>query len=149
MSNSFAFTRPSTSSSPARTPTSNSAPVMPPPQRQRAVLPPAPSLALPRRTVSRMMSPAADARRRGGPRSRAIARSLHRAPARIRLVAGDCLRDVRGARAQIALVDGTVVAYEEGHHARRTVLRRVRDERTTLSLACRQGPEIIAVEWDR
>src|SRR5258706_5756700 len=118
MSNSFAFTRPSTSSSRARTPTSNNAPVMPPPQRQRAVLPPAPSLALPRRTVSRMMSPAADARRRGGPRSRATARSLHRAPARIRLVGGDCLRDVRRARAQIALVDGTVVAYEEGHHQR-------------------------------
>src|SRR5882762_6395221 len=134
MSNSFAFARPNTSSSPARTPTSNRAPVMPPPQRQRAVLSPPPSLALPRRTVNRMMSPAADARRRGGPRVRAIARSLHDVPARIRLVAGDFLCEVRGATAQIALVDGTVVADEEGHHARRAVLRGIRDERTALSL---------------
>src|SRR5712672_1997544 len=123
MSNSFAFARPNTSSSPASTPTSNSAPVMPPPQRQRAVLPPPPSLALPRRTVSRMMCPPADARRRGGVRLRATARSVHRLPALTRLVAGDFLCDVRGARAQIALVEGTVVPDEEGHHARRAVLR--------------------------
>src|SRR5712672_658710 len=106
MSNSFAFARPNTSSSPASTPTSNSAPVMPPPQRQRAVLPPPPSPALPRRTVSRMMCPPADARRRGGVRLRANDRVVHRRLGLTRLVAGDFLCDVRGARAHDLHVEG-------------------------------------------
>src|SRR5258708_7252961 len=64
------------------------------------------------------------------------ARSLQRVPIRIRLVSGHGLRDLRRPRAQVALVHDAAVVDDEGHHAGRAVLRRVRDERSGLP-ACR------------
>src|SRR5258708_40040542 len=71
---------------------------------------------------------------------------LQRVPGRIQLGCGHRARDLRGARAQVALVHDVVVD-GEGHHARRAVLRRVRDEGSALPLSG-HGAEVIAVQWN-